>query len=289
MKMPNGDRNPRAYAVIDIESYVRTDEAHRRYQDAERYQPGQRSRRGYEPDKDPVRNPRWPFQEIVCASVMILTEHQQGNLQVMRFETFSRPQHDEAQIVANLFKVIADAPRGTEIASWQGANHDLPLILRAALSAGLTLPANVAWLCWGGEGRVGHIDLARYLSGGLKMKQVHMAEYAAALDVPAKIASLPASVARLGREGKWDLVRATCEGDVITTALILARWRQLTDGRASIEVAIDRLLRQVLDLRPDSVYSRHLVAHREHRFRHSAAQALFKMGVVAPYLDGGSG
>ena len=118
-------------------------------------------------------------------------------------------------------------------------------------------------MAWGGEGKCNHIDLCRLLTGGGKMKPVHQTEYAASLNIPAKITAPPFAVTGLIKAGDFKSVIEVVEGDVITTALILARWRKLLDPRARSDVAEDRILRQVEELRSTRRYIPALRAHRE--------------------------
>ena len=118
-------------------------------------------------------------------------------------------------------------------------------------------------MAWGGEGKCNHIDLCRLLTGGGKMKPVHQSEYAASLNIPAKITAPPFAVAGLIKAGDFESVVEVVEGDVITTALILARWRKLLDPRARSDVAEDRILRQVEELRSTRRYIPALRAHRK--------------------------
>ena len=83
-----------------------------------------------------------------------------------------------------------------------------------------------------------------------------MAQVLASLDIPAKI-SVPAfALARLIYAGRWDAVQEACEGDVISTALLLTRWRQLHDPRANAAAVEDRILRRVADCAPGAATSR---------------------------------
>jgi hypothetical protein len=277
---------PRTYIVFDLESVVTDQEGHARYQRMERFDP-QRSRpdrRSHKRASNALVSPRWCFQSIVAASAMRLTEHPDGNLEVAEFRTWSRPLHDEPEIVEELLQFFADAPAGAELASWSGAWHDIPILKRAALTHGCSLPGGWEWLAWGGEGRVPHIDLCRILTGGAKIKLVHMSEYAAAAGVPAKLSARPFSVARLARDGRWAAVQEMCEGDVLTTALLLARWRRLLDSRASIDAVEDRIVRQVAEKRPNRTYVAQLQAWREERFQEQMRAAHAKAAALAPWL-----
>ena len=261
-------RRPRAYLALDLESAVTDETGHKRYQATERWAPsddGKPSRRGYTRSEDPLTCPRWPFLSIVTASIMLLTEHHDGGIEVARFTTFSQPEHDERAIVAGILQVMGEAPKEAELVSWAGMLHDVPMLSLAAMRHGMTLPTGWRWMAFGGNDPVRHLDFARTTTGGFKMKPVHMAEILASLDIPSKM-SVPAfAVARLIYAGHWDAVQEACEGDVISTALLLARWRQLHDNRANAQVVEDRILRQVVELRGGRGYTEALQARRQTR------------------------
>jgi hypothetical protein len=285
---PFEPRRPRAYVVLDIESAVTDETGHRRYQAMERYVPSnddQPSRRGYKRREDPLTTPRWPFQTIVTASAMVLVEHPGGNIDVSRFVTLSQPEHDERAVVAGILQVLADAPEGAELVSRAGMLHDVPLLTLGAMRHGLTLPKGWGWLGFGGNDPVRHIDFARTTTGGFKMKPVHMAEILASLDIPAKI-SVPAfAIARLIYAGHWEKVQEACEGAVISTALLLARWRQLHDPRAGAAAVEDRILRHVIELREGRSYVAELTTRRAARFAADCAVAANDAATLAPWLD----
>ncbi|CAM3276413.1 hypothetical protein SPAN111604_14370 [Sphingomonas antarctica] len=208
---PSAPVRPRSYILIDLESAVLDETGHQRYQQMERWSPpvdDALSRRGYQRSEDPLKTPRWIFQSIVTASVMMMIEHDDGNLDVATFETFSAPHHDERAIVADVLKALADAPTGCELVSWGGAMHDLPVLLGAVLRHSMTLPPAWRWMAFGGDGRAPHVDFARVTSGGFKMKPLHQAEYAAALDIPAKITAAPFMVTKLidSSSGIWSSI-----------------------------------------------------------------------------------
>jgi hypothetical protein len=163
--------------------------------------------------------------------------------------------------------------------------HDVPMITLAAMRHGLTPPRGWSWLAFGGNAPARHLDFARTTTGGFKMKPVHMAEVLASLDIPAKI-SVPAfAVARLIYAGEWDQVQEADEGDVISTALLLARWRQLHDGRADVGVVEERILRKVIELRAGRGYVNALQARRQARFGTTVRDAANDAAKFAPWLD----
>lgn len=284
----NAERTkPNTWIVLDIESAVIDESGHGRYQQMERWIPtdeAQPSRRNYTRSEDPLKTPRWPFQTIVTASVIVLSEHADGNVEVSSMVTLSAPDHDERAIVEGVFNVLKDAPKGAEMVSWAGSFHDLPLIIVAAQKHGVTLPAAWKWIAFGGDGRVPHIDLARIVTGGLKMKPVHQAEYAAALDIPAKVSAAPFMVTKLIYAEQWDLVIETCEMDTVTLACIFARWRHLIDGRVPVGVVEDRILRQVIELRGERGYVAALEQHRAQRFAQRVVSASNDAQALAPWL-----
>ncbi|WP_394269545.1 hypothetical protein [Qipengyuania sp.] len=280
-------RRPRAYVVLDLESAVTDETGHKRYLAMERWAPrnGEPSRRGYTRSEDPCLTPRWPFQTIVTASIMVLTENDEGGVDVARFTTLSRPDLDERQIVSGILRVLSEAPKEAELVSWAGMLHDGPMLSLAAMRHGLTLPKGWRWLGFGGNDPVRHLDFARTTTGGFKMKPVHMAEILASLDIPAKI-SVPAfAVARLIYADQWDAVQEACEGDVISTALLLARWRQLHDDRADAGVVEDRILRQVIELRAGRGYTAALQARRQNGFAKAFSTAANDAAGLSPWTE----
>lgn len=277
----------RTYLVFDLESAVLDESGHRRYLQMERYVPGpddQPSRRGYKRSEDPLKTPRWVFQSIVTASVMLLAEHPEGNLEVSRLVTLSAPDHSEREIVEGLLQIFQDAPENTELVSWGGCMHDIPMLVCGAMRYGLTLPRAWQWMSFGGDGRNRHIDFARILTGGLKMKPIHQSEYLAALDIPGKLSAAPWQVAQLIYAGNFDRVQEVCEGDVISCALLLARWRKLHDPRVGHEVVEERILRQVSELRAGRGYVGQLRAGRTASFKAHLEQAVLDMERLAPWL-----
>lgn len=280
-------RRPRSYVVLDLESAVLDDTAHKRYQASERWAPtgeDQPLRRNYTRSEDPLRTPRWPFQTIVTAAAMELTEHPDGNLSVMRFVTLSAPEHDERQVIAGLLKVLEDAPEGAEMVTYGGMMHDIPLLVLGAMRHGLTLPRGWGWMSMGVGGRTPHIDLARTITGGFKMKPVHEAEVLAALDIPAKVPAPAFAVTKLIYAGQWKTVVEVCEFDVIATSLMLARWRKLHDPRAEIDVVEDRILRQIVELRADRRYIPALTSRRSAKFLGQFRKAANDAAVLASWL-----
>lgn len=140
-------RAPRCWIVLDLESAVLDDTAHKRYQQMERWVPSDNKpiRRGYQRSECPLTTPRWIFQTITTASLMVLVEDSQGGIDVSRFVTLSAPDHDERAVLRGILQVLADAPTA-EICSWMGVAHDLALLLSGCMRHGLTFPRGWEWL-----------------------------------------------------------------------------------------------------------------------------------------------
>lgn len=264
------------HLILDIESRVEPT-AHVRYQIMERFVPnpegGDSGRRGQRGADDPLTTPRWPFQEIVTAVAMTCVEHADGNIEPLEMVTLSKPDLGEREIIEGLFAVIAGLPvADSELVTYGGANHDLPLLVVRAMSHGLTLPKGWGWMAFGGHGKVPHIDLLRVITGGFKLKAVHMAELAALIDVPAKVTDAAWSAARHIKDERWATIKCLAECDVITTALLFASWRTLLDGRCPVDTAHDRIYRKVEELRPQRDYTHAFTAKRA---------ALFERQIIA--------
>ena len=285
---PFESKKKRSYIVLDIESAVIDEAGHKRYQAMERWTPRedeQPSRRGYTRSEDPCKTPRWVFQTITTAAMMLLVEDDQGGVDVSRFVTLSAPDHDERAVVAGVLQVLGEAPEGAEIVTWMGLAHDLPVLISACMRHGLTLPKGWGWLAFGGFHKERHLDLARAYTAGMKMKPIHLAEVLAAMDIPGKITCPPFAVTSLIYAGRWDEVQEACEVDVISTALLLARWRRLTDRRAEANAVEDRILRRAIELRAGRSYVVALAVHREHRFGVLLEKAANDASRLAAWLD----
>lgn len=79
-------------------------------------------------------------------------------------------------------------------------------------------------------------------------------------------------------------MQEACEGDVISTALLLARWRQLHDPRANAAAVEDRILRRVAELRAGRGYVTALDARRAEGFATQFQRAANDAAVLAPWL-----
>ena len=110
---------PRSWVIIDIESAVTDESGHRRYMAMERWAPapGKPSRRSCERSADPLQTPRWPFQTIVAAAIMILVEHDDGNVDVASFTTLSAPELDEKGVMTGIVDALAAAADAVEEAA----------------------------------------------------------------------------------------------------------------------------------------------------------------------------
>ena len=276
----------RHFIIIDIESAVTDPAAHQRYLAMERFvpKPEGSGRRGRDLRDDPLLTPRWVFQTIVTAVAMVCVEHEDGNIDVVNMVTLSAPERDERSIVKELLALMASLPAETELVSYGGVWHDTPVLTAAALRHGLTLPHAWRWLAFGGDGRVQHLDLFRLLTGNAKMKLAHLSEFAAMLDLPAKITQPAWAAARLVADADFDAVQEMCEVDVITTCLLLACWKKLVDDKAQVGVAHDRILRRVEQFRGYRTYSAILAAWRKDRFAKQFATAANDIEALAPWL-----
>lgn len=280
-------RAPRCWIVLDLESAVIDDTAHKRYQSMERWVPSDDKpiRRGYQRSEDPLTTPRWIFQTVTTASMMMLIEDDQGGIDVSRFITLSAPDYDERSVLTGILQVLADSPQNAEICTWSGLAHDIPILISGCMRHGLSLPRGWGWLAHGGYHRSRHLDLAHAYTAGMKMKPIHLAEVLAAMDIPAKITAPAFAIAQMIYAGRWEGVQQACEIDAIGTACLLARWRTLNDGRIPVEAVEDRILRRVIELRSGRSYIPALEAHRLSRFKTSITKAANDAKVLAPWLD----
>jgi Predicted 3'-5' exonuclease related to the exonuclease domain of PolB len=222
------------YIVFDAEYAIDRD-AHRQFQLSE----------GYDSDREVIKtrtewiDPRWVFRTPVTLSWMMLSEIGTGSFYPAEFKSIGQPEADLHQMLAQLSKTLARIPDAT-LVSWGGESSDVPQLRLAYMNAGLPLPVQLRAPFTGGITNPNHWDLCTKLCG--KAASVHLNEMAAALGIPAKLTGTPGSVMSLIDHGKWSQVKAVCEGDVITTALVLMKYLDTLneDGRF---IGADNLLR----------------------------------------------
>jgi 3'-5' exonuclease len=271
------------HLIIDIESSADLVE-HARYQKSERFcpQPGSidSGRRGQRGQEDPLTTPRWPFQSVLAVSVMKCVSGGNGALWASEMFTLSLADMDEAQILTRLFQYIGSMPANDiELVTFGGSNHDLPVLACRAMAHGLQLPKALSWLAFGGTAKAPHLDLLRVLTGGFKMRQCHMAEFAAVMDLPSKFVASSWTITRLANRGDWKKIEEVVESDVITTSMLFASWRALLTGGAVWSVH-DQICRKVQELRPERSYLETLQAMRRRLYDQQMRDAKAKLDVI---------
>lgn len=227
----NRAQNSRRFLVFDVE-YLYDREGQRRA-DRHAADPRKRDRAdsGNDNDKDEVT---WPFHRIGCISVMTLAVVPTSGIAVESFETWSRPEMTEADVVRG-FAGFIEASGNAMPVTWGGEFKDVPAMLAVAMRDGFALPASLS----GGHWQHTRLDLSDQLRS--KAKAPHLNEYAHAQGLPAKLMA-PWELGEAAERGKWTAIREHCECDVTVTAMLLARWL-LTTGiiraeRAAIDASI---------------------------------------------------
>lgn len=242
---------------IDLESQVATDE-HQRYQAMERYVPPAEPivlRSGQRADYDPKVTPRWLFREVITAVVMKCIVEDGTSLVPVEIATFSKVALDEMAIIMGVFDFLATTPvADTELVTFGGRGHDVPLLATRAMKHGLTLPDGWAWMAGVWRGPVPHVDLLQSFTGGSKMAWAHMAEFAAVMSIPCKMTAAANSVPRFVDAGNYAAIEEMCEADVVATALLYCNWKKLIEGGCDVWIAHDRICREVERLRADRSY-----------------------------------
>lgn len=186
-------------------------------------------------EENPV--PAAPLRKLVAASVMRLSAS--GNFGPLGFVdilTFDAEKWDESEIVQHTLRALEFAAVDGLIVTFNGQRHDLPLLMARAMKYRISLPPSMDLLKEGPRHEDRNVDLMQRFSRSGAGKWAGMAAYAAALDIPAKMTAAPTAIPELVERGKWSAVREHVEGDVITTALLYARWRGLLPhSRSSAE------------------------------------------------------
>lgn len=272
------------HLVFDLESTADLHE-HRRYQTSEHYTPnssgGDSRRRGQRGQQDPLTTPRWPFQSVLAISLMKCVPGDGGNIVPAEMMTWSLKNMNEKQILTEFFRYLSTMPAtSVEIVSFGGEAHDLQILRTRAMACGLTLPRGFEWMAFPSSQKSPHLDLSRALTNGLKMRQCHLAEFLAVINMPSKFVAAPWSITRLANAGDWTTVESICEGDVIATAFLFASWKGLVDGRVPVWTVHDRICSRVQELRPERSYIKCLVAVRGRLYDEQMQQAKSRLDVI---------
>lgn len=272
---------PRFVVVLDAEmAYDMA--AHRRYQASERFDPTDAEQLSVrEQRNDPRITPRWACQYITTLSWLVMIDGDDG-LRPLRLETRGLPEHDEAAVLT-AFLSDMEALGTVQLVTWGGFHADIPQMLMGAMAAGLRVPGRLKKLLspWQ-RAASGHLDLLTEICGGAN--PVHLAEVAARLGIPAKLTCRPDLVSRLMERGKWADVRSVCEGDVLTTAAILMRWRHLAGGGMSALEGTQRLTTFVAEHCSHRTYAADWIRFGREAMREAFAIEALKMAVLAPQL-----
>ena len=204
------------YVVYDAE-YRRDLEGHAIYRAAERHDDDGNIRLTA---RDPRLEARWPFKRPVCLSWLVM-EQQERHLVPLSMETIGEPEMDEAGLLSAFLNMVRGLDSTVPLVTWGGCASDEVQLRAAALRHGLRLPARmVVPLRPGLRFSSGHVDLMINMCGDAG--RVHLAEACAAFRIPCKISCAPNEIAGLVERRKWPDVKSACEGDVLSTAAMLA-------------------------------------------------------------------
>lgn len=263
--------------VIDAE-YRFDHAAHARYRAAERFTPGKGPRKG---NKDPLIVPRWPCREIVAFSWLVMSDGGDDGLTPTKIETRGLPEQDEKAILTDFFQDISTLGTSVRLVTWGGSAADIPPLLLATAKHGLRLPASLKGLQQRGRRMAPcHIDLMRDIAGDAA--RPHLAEVAAALNIPAKTICRPDHVSRLMRQGKWSLVKSVAESDVLTTAMILMLHRQAIGAGESVLQSKQRLANLVRKKREYRSYAAEWICIGDQALAEQIAEQNRLLPILAP-------
>lgn len=165
---------------------------------------------------------------VVCIGVAWLDD-QYG---LKQYGTIIAP--TEAELL-QLFQKFVAKHRPT-VVTYNGRGFDLPVIAQRSMRHGVAM----SWF-YSGKGSsspgyrysdTGHMDLCDEISMHGAARMVKLDELSRMIGLPGKGATAGSDVAKLHAEGRTREIEAYCMTDVIQTALLLLRYRQL-QGRVS--------------------------------------------------------
>jgi predicted PolB exonuclease-like 3'-5' exonuclease len=178
--------------------------------------------------------PPVPCHRVVAIS-MVTAEIRRGEggtewFRATGVRSGGREDSDEAYLLRGFWGWIARAkPR---IVTWNGRKFDLAVLKARSLIHGI--PAahwHTAGDKWSNYGKRyssdWHCDLADVMTDYGASKMIGLDLMAKAIGFPGKIGGHGSEVAAMIREGRVDLVRNYCEGDVLNLFLLYVRWAAL--------------------------------------------------------------
>ncbi len=168
-----------------------------------------------------------PVKPVLQRVVAIAGAWIAPNGALLRLAAFGERTWSEADLVQEFFRIVGD--RHPQLVGWNSGGFDLPVLVYRAMAHGIAAPGFYQH----GEPYHGyrkrfdeasHIDLMDLLSFYGASRRAKLDEVALALEIPGKIGVAGDEVASLYAEGDLPTIRAYCETDVLTTALIYSRY-----------------------------------------------------------------
>ncbi len=166
------------------------------------------------------------LQRIVAIAAAWITPD--GSLR--RLTCLGTPAWNEAQLIQEMFRIIAGS--SPQLAGWNSGGFDLPVLIYRAMVHHITA---LGFYRAGANPYQGyrkrfdedwHIDLMDILSGYGASARLKLDEMAAVLGVPGKIGVDGSQVLPLYQAGQLEAIRTYCESDVLTTAMVYARYAE---------------------------------------------------------------
>ena len=216
------------------------------------------------PDEEilPPELPQGEFPPLPCHRVvaisMVVAEIVRGDngsewFRVSGVHSGGREDFSEAQLLRGFWDWVGRAkPR---IVTWNGRKFDLPVLkYRAAVHALAAGHWHTAGDKWNGYTRRyspdWHCDLGDVMSDYGAARMAGLDLMAKACGFPGKVGGHGSEVAAMVRDGRLDLVRAYCEGDVLNLFALYVRWALLSGlstpagHNASMQSLVDVLERE---------------------------------------------
>lgn len=172
------------------------------------------------PDDAPVKP---VFQQVVAIAGAWIAPS--GAIQ--RLAALGTPSASEAELVGEFFRIVGE--RHPQLVGWNSGGFDLPVLVYRAMVHGIAAPGFYQY----GEPYHGyrkrfdeesHIDLMDVLSFYGASARAKLDEMAQALGIPGKLGIDGGQVGELYAAGDVATIRSYCETDVLTTAMVYARY-----------------------------------------------------------------
>lgn len=162
----------------------------------------------------------WPFRVLACVSVFRVI-HDGHPQPLFELDSYSREKLPEKDLIERVDAALAGA---SEVITYHGNGHDLPVLQMRTAVAGAEAPRLASLYLDGTMTRQRHMDLLDQYTFGRRAPPASLEDLCAALRIPMP-RTQDAEIVALASAGDWKAIEAHCEAMVVATWITSLFWR----------------------------------------------------------------